>query len=74
MFNPNFDMRDNFFVKIYKLMSKDKNIVILSNDMGAPKLDIIKKKFSNRFFNMGITEQNIFVLPSELITDISSIA
>ena len=66
MFNPNFDMRDNFFVKIYKLMSRDKNIVILSNDMGAPKLDIIKKKFPNNFFNMGITEQNIISVAAGL--------
>jgi len=66
MFNPNFDMRDNFFVKIYKLMSRDKNIVILSNDMGAPKLDIIKKEFPNRFFNMGITEQNIISVAAGL--------
>ena len=53
MFNPNFDMRDNFFVKIYKLMSRDKNIVILSNDMGAPKLDIIKKNFLTVFLIWG---------------------
>ena len=66
MFNPNLDMRDNFFVKIYRLMSKDNKIVILSNDMGAPKLDIIKKKFPNRFYNMGITEQNIISVAAGL--------
>lgn len=66
MFNSNFDMRDNFFVMIYNLMSKDKNIVILSNDMGAPKLDIIKQKFPNRFYNMGITEQNIISVAAGL--------
>lgn len=52
-------MRDVFFKKTAKLMKQDKNIILITNDMGAPSLDLIKSNFNDRIFNLGITEQNI---------------
>ena len=60
------DMRDEFFEYLSGHMQNDKNIIILSNDYGSPKLDIIKNKFPDRFINCGITEQNIISVSAGL--------
>ena len=53
------DMRDVFFKKTADFMRRNKNIILLTNDMGAPSLDFISNNFPNQIINMGITEQNI---------------
>lgn len=52
-------MRDVFIERLYEHMHKDKNIFFLCADFGSPKLDLIRKKFSRRFINVGIAEQNL---------------
>lgn len=59
-------MRDDFFEYLSGHMQNDKNIIILSNDYGSPKLDMIKNKFPDRFINCGITEQNIISVSAGL--------
>ena len=39
------DMRDDFFDFLLPIMEKDIKILILTNDYGAPMLDLIKKNF-----------------------------
>ncbi|MFC1521976.1 transketolase family protein [Elusimicrobiota bacterium] len=58
------DFRDAAFGSIAELMRTDKNIVMLTGDMGAWGLDNIRKRFPKRFFNMGIAEQNMISVAS----------
>jgi transketolase len=55
-------MRDVFIEKIYDRMCTDENIFFLSADFGAPKLDILREQFKDRFVNVGISEQNLINL------------
>jgi len=52
-------LRDVFFNELLKKMENDRNIMLLTNDMGAPSLDQFKEKVPEQLVNMGITEQNI---------------
>lgn len=61
-----YDMRDSFFIKLYKLLTKNNKYIILSNDYGAPQLDLIKRDFPKNIINMGITEQNMVSVASGL--------
>lgn len=58
-------MRDAFFDKVYDLMLKDKNIMVVSADMGAPSLDKIRA-LKDQFLNVGIAEQNMITIASGL--------
>jgi len=53
------DIRDAFFDEIYDIGAKDKNVVILTNDMDVFSLRRFKKEFPDRFINMGVAEQNM---------------
>jgi len=53
------EMRDAFIEKLFLRAQKDSNIVILSNDFGAPSLDKFRKALPRQFINAGISEQNI---------------
>lgn len=52
-------MRDVFIEQIYARMHSDKKIFFLCADFGSPKLDPLRKKFRDRFINVGIAEQNL---------------
>ena len=52
-------MRDAFFDELYPLATKDKNIIVISADMGAPSLDKFRKDLGRQFINVGIAEQNM---------------
>ncbi len=52
-------MRDVFIEQLCERMHTDKSIFFLCADFGSPKLDMIRKKFKNRFINVGIAEQNL---------------
>ena len=52
-------MRDVFISSLEKLAKKDKKIILIVNDQGAPSLDSFKKNLPNQFLNAGISEQNI---------------
>lgn len=52
-------MRDALIDAVYRRMHNDDRIFFLSADMGAPALDELKRKFKDRFVNVGIAEQNL---------------
>lgn len=52
-------MRDVFIDKIFQSMKDDDGIFFLSADFGSPALDKIRRKFPERFINVGIAEQNL---------------
>lgn len=58
--------RDAFWNKVYDLAKADRNIVIISADMGAPALDKIRRDFPSQFVNVGIAEQNAITLAAGL--------
>jgi transketolase len=62
----NISPRDAFWNKIYELAKKDKDIVIITADMGAPSLDKFRKNLSSQFVNVGIAEQNAITLAAGL--------
>ena len=53
------DFRDAVFNAVAEIMSKDKDVFVLYNDMGAMGLDKIRKEFPGRVINAGIAEQNM---------------
>lgn len=52
-------MRDVFFDKLYEIAKKDRQVILLSDDFGAPSLDKFRKDLSSQFINIGIAEQNM---------------
>jgi len=52
-------MRDAFIEKLYNIARKDRQVIFLSNDFGAPKLDIFREKLPDQFVHIGIAEQNM---------------
>lgn len=59
-------MRDAFISTLEKLAQKDKKIILIVNDQGAPSLDNFKKNLPNQFLNSGISEQNIIAVAAGL--------
>ncbi|MCW1355520.1 hypothetical protein OLQ17_04450 [Campylobacter jejuni] len=51
-------MRDAFLNELFNQMLCNNKIVIITADFGAPSLDKIREKFSDRVINVGIAEQN----------------
>jgi len=51
------NLRRRFADKIYIAMKKNKNIVIVTGDLGYRIWDQIRREFPNRFFNVGASEQ-----------------
>jgi len=50
-------MRKEFASKLYELMKKDENIILITADLGYGLLDTIKSDFPNQFYNVGAAEQ-----------------
>ena len=50
--------RDVFWNRIFELAQKDRDIVIVTEDMGAPALDQFRIELPEQFVNVGIAEQN----------------
>ena len=50
--------RDQFLDTLFEYAKEDKDIILLSVDMGAPSLDRWRSELPNQFFSMGISEQN----------------
>ena len=55
----NIDIRDSLFDEIYKLIKKDRKVILLVIDQGALGLEKIKKKFPKNILLCPISEQNI---------------
>ena len=64
--NEKIDMRDAFFNSLYEIISKDKNVIVLTADHGAFGLDQIRKDFPEQYINVGIAEQNMISVAAGL--------
>ncbi len=52
------EVRDVFFGELLTLAHRDRNIILLTVDMGAFKVEDFKNELPNQYINMGIAEQN----------------
>ena len=59
MIYSNIPMRDAFLNSLYEFAKLDENIILISNDFGAPALDKFRHELPRQFINAGISEQNI---------------
>jgi len=58
--------RDAFFNELYRIAKKDKDIILISADMGAPSLDQWRTNLPGQFFNVGIAEANMIAIAAGL--------
>lgn len=58
--------RDVFLTDLLELAKKDKDVVIISPDMGAPTLDLWKEQLPEQTLTVGIAEQNAINLAAGL--------
>lgn len=66
VYEKKYDFRDSIFSTIISLIKKDKDLIILTNDLGARGIDEIKKIAPDQFINVGIAEQNLISVASGL--------
>ncbi len=59
-------MRTTFASTLEEQANLDKKIVLLTADMGFSVFETFRKKFPDRFFNVGISEQNMIGLAAGL--------
>ena len=52
-------MRDTFFNKLYDIAKKDRNVILVSADMGAPSLDKYRKDLASQYINVGVAESSM---------------
>jgi len=52
-------MRNRFISHLCKLASKNKNIALVIGDIGYGVVEKFQKKFPERFYNVGVAEQNM---------------
>ena len=52
-------MRDSFIKVLSEEAEKNENIVLLTGDLGFSLFEKFQEKFPDRFYNMGIAEQNM---------------
>ena len=50
----NLTQRDAFWNKVYEMAKTNRDIVVLTADMGAPALDKFRIDFPSQFVNVGI--------------------
>ncbi len=63
----NSDLRDTFGEYLAKIGNSNKNLVVLDADLStSTKTSLFAKKFPERFFNIGIAEQNMIGVASGL--------
>jgi transketolase len=60
------DLRDVFFYSLLERAKKDKDIVLLTADMGAFALRDFAQQLPYQFFNVGIAEQNMISVAAGL--------
>lgn len=61
--------RDSYGEALLELGSKNKNVVVLDADLsGATKTCLFAKEFPDRFFNIGIAEQNLMATAAGIAT------
>ena len=52
-------MRDAFINELHKLADKDKNIILITGDLGFKVFDKFIQKLPDQFINAGVAEQNM---------------
>ena len=52
-------MRDIFIDELVKATEKNRNIILLVNDLGFGVIEKFYKKFPNNCFNAGVAEQSM---------------
>lgn len=60
------ELRDAFFYTLLEKAKKDKDVILLTADMGAYALKDFAKEVPNQFFNVGIAEQNMVTVAAGL--------
>jgi len=55
----NTSMRDAFLDELYNIAQKDRQVILISNDFGAPSLDKFRRDCASQFIHIGIAEQNM---------------
>lgn len=58
--------RDAFFEALYDIAFHDKDVVLISADMGAPSLDRFRKDLAQQYVDVGIAEQQAISLAAGL--------
>ena len=59
-------MRDAFWDKVYEQARNDKDVFIVSADMGAPALDKFRRDMPSQYIYTGIAEQNTILVSAGL--------
>ena len=59
-------MRGAFVGALTELAEKDRRILLLTGDIGYMALEPFAEKFPDRFFNVGVAEQNMVGLATGL--------
>ncbi|KUJ00617.1 transketolase family protein [Vibrio sp. MEBiC08052] len=59
-------MRANFVQAITDLAEKDKNVILLTGDLGFGSFEVFEEKFPNQYFNVGIAEQSMIGIAAGL--------
>ena len=59
-------MRKTCLNTIFELAKKDKKVIFIGSDLGPGVLDKFKKKYPNRFFMEGVSEQSIIGISAGL--------
>ena len=59
-------MRKAFINALMKIAEKDKNIFLLTGDLGFSFLEDFKERFPGRFFDIGVAEQNMIGIAAGL--------
>lgn len=62
-------MRNDFIKKLIELAKKDQRIVLLTADLGFSVVEEFGKNFPDRFYNVGVSEQNMVGLATGLAKD-----
>ena len=69
MIKTDIDIRDAYFDSIYEAGLKNKDIVIVTNDMDVFSLRRFKQEFPERFINIGVAEQNMVNVAAGLASE-----
>jgi len=60
------DTRREFIDALIELAEKDEKIVLIVPDVGFNYIEEFRKKFPDRFFNFGVTEQSTMIIAAGL--------
>jgi len=60
------DTRREFINTLIELAEKDDKVVLIIPDVGFNYIDEFEKKFPDRFFNFGVTEQSTMIIAAGL--------